>query len=280
MTNSERVIAYLENSLSDVERKKFESELNNQSELQNELRFQQDIINGIKAARKSELKAMLNNVPVSGGWTSQLGGQAIKWAGASALAVLISTSAYFIYTENNSAANSITEIEISDEYVDSVLGFDTQTILNNISEPFPEEQLSEEDARKTSRNISIKKSAAPVINTPKLIDPLVQEKAGENFETPENDTKFTETLDEPVVVSIISSDKKHQFHYQFKNSDLILYGDFSETYEVLDLQKNGKRSLYLYYMDAYYPLDLKQEKIMELSLLKDNILLHQLKSIR
>jgi hypothetical protein len=66
----ELVGAYLDGELVGDELASFESELNSNASLSAEVESQSEIINGIKEARKAELIARLDNIPISSGGTS------------------------------------------------------------------------------------------------------------------------------------------------------------------------------------------------------------------
>ena len=65
LTNEEFVSGYLDNELSEVKHLEFENELLHNSELKEELNFQQDLINGIKEERRLKLKSRLDQIPVN-----------------------------------------------------------------------------------------------------------------------------------------------------------------------------------------------------------------------
>ena len=65
MKHINKVEAYFDNTLGEAEKQDFFKEIESNPELKSEFDFQNEIINGIKEARKAELKAMLNKVKVS-----------------------------------------------------------------------------------------------------------------------------------------------------------------------------------------------------------------------
>lgn len=65
MSNSELIDDYLTNRLSEQDRKSFEQQMDSNPALKADVELQKEIINGLKAARAAELKAMLNKVPIS-----------------------------------------------------------------------------------------------------------------------------------------------------------------------------------------------------------------------
>lgn len=278
MTNSERVIAYLENSLDEVERNRFEEDLKTERDLQQEMKFQQQIIEGIRSARHAELKAMLNNVVVSGGQSSSgLGSQAWRAIGITTATIIVGAGAYLLWPEgeNNQAAQDYKSPETE---VNTMITEDTQL---NIGESGEGDQAQETEVPDTESNQQ--KSAndgiseVPKINPPKGVDSIENVESSE-IDLPEQDI-FEVATNDPILVSVVNDNKRFDFHYEFENTELVLYGSFSETYEILDLMKNGERSIFLHYSGRYYFLDSQQRKISPLVEIKDQTLIGKLDSM-
>ena len=66
----EQVGGFLDNELSPDELIKFNEELSQNPELVKELNFQKELVEGINANRKAELKARLDSINVGGGLPS------------------------------------------------------------------------------------------------------------------------------------------------------------------------------------------------------------------
>ncbi|MGC4020522.1 MAG: hypothetical protein QM734_00545 [Cyclobacteriaceae bacterium] len=77
MENFELIDDYLRGRLEGQDKQNFEQQLQADPSLQSEVASAKTVIEGIKKARMSELKAMLNQVPVSGLMT-QLVSQQVK----------------------------------------------------------------------------------------------------------------------------------------------------------------------------------------------------------
>src|SRR5688500_5883667 len=92
---------YLSNRLSADEKSAFEKKIEADPDLKQELKIQQDFVEGIRNARITELKSMLNNIPVApanGGQTSML----IKAGSWAVITGLVITGAYFYFSKNDS----------------------------------------------------------------------------------------------------------------------------------------------------------------------------------
>ena len=101
---------YLSNRLNGDEKSAFEKKLEADPELKQEIKFQQELTEGIRKARTAELKSLLNNIPIApvqGGQTSML----IKAASWVAITGIIATGIYLYLSGNNETEVSETAKE-------------------------------------------------------------------------------------------------------------------------------------------------------------------------
>jgi hypothetical protein len=83
-----------------------------------------------------------------------------------------------------------------------------------------------------------------------------------------------------IQVETDSSSKKYNFHYQFNNGKLQLFGPFDKSlYEILEINGDS-HAVFLFYRENYYVLDEQQNQITKLHLIKDSALLKKLKEYR
>ena len=97
MDNFESIEDYLTNRLGEQEKKQFEDQLASDPSLRADMVLQKQIIEGVKTARITELKAMLSQVPVppaDGGLSGAVVG---KIAATVITAGVIGTSLYFYF---------------------------------------------------------------------------------------------------------------------------------------------------------------------------------------
>ncbi|MDH5399335.1 MAG: hypothetical protein OEX02_14385 [Cyclobacteriaceae bacterium] len=289
MDITEKIEAYLNDGLSQVDKIRFEQQMESDPSLKNEVDLQSEIINGIKEIRKAELKSMLNNIPTPG--LNWMGGTNIQIISTVAVAVAAGLGAYFYWPSDNaeelSQTNGITQKEITTPEIieHQVL---SQTDLEGIATDKPAENQSKEQftPAKNSQRETVTESTEAIKeistgeakpNIPDSFDVLPDN----SINNPDNTLlDKTDYEDESVAVTIDNSLNKFKFHYQFKGTNLVLYGEFNETYEILDFRKNDKRALYLYYKNKYYSLNLDQTKITELSVVKDRGLTEDLNKVR
>jgi hypothetical protein len=93
MTNIEQIEDYLTNRLGPQEKLTFEQQLASDPSLKADLELQKQIIEGVRNARRLELKAMLNQVPVAGSTSAAPAGKIL----ATAITAGIVTTMIYLY---------------------------------------------------------------------------------------------------------------------------------------------------------------------------------------
>jgi len=280
MSNIELIDDYLTNRLNEQDRKSFEKQVNSDPALKADLELQQEIIHGLKTARIAELKAMLNKVPVSTP-TIYLSPLRIA-AGLTGVAVL-ATAVYF-YFENNISFNPK---QITSSMVDSIRQEEknsSETLIDSISTELNTEisvvNKKEKKAKvsaEENNDVTNSKETKPVID---LMDPT--EEFIENELILEKATASNATISvSRITVNVISSERKLKSHYQFANGKLILYGDFDNgLYEIIEVNAENTRSLFLFYKSKYYLLDDSKKEVTVLKEISDPNLVQKLIEFR
>lgn len=286
MNNFELIDDYLRNKLSEDDKKSFEAQLESDLSLQAEVEFQSQIVEGLKQARAAELKAMLNQVPVSGGASIQLTPLRIA-AGIIGIAALV-TAAYFYY---NGGGPELPKISTSVE--DSLKQIEEQPEPENEQVPViqpekgKEEVISESNSEKTEPKSQVKKENTIPTSPKKATKPTLEvlDPSDEVSETASN-AKATESISKPVIttakfdIEVKAGTRKNGFHYQFSQGKVVLYGDFDKNlYEILEIN-GGKQLIFLYYKDSFYPLDESKTEITPLQAVTDKNLIQLLKEYR
>jgi hypothetical protein len=136
------------------------------------------------------------------------------------------------------------------------------------------------------------KSATPKTDTPAKVEeqPAVEPSTLDVFD-PSQDAESAEQAAAEEIgpkVSTKSSiavetevDKRYNFHYQFRDSKLFLYGSFEKNfYEIMEFFSNNKRTMFLYYKDNYYLLSDVDQKVKPLKPINDAALLKKLRDYR
>ncbi len=276
--------AYVGNRLSAAEKISFEEKLQVDVELKHEFLLQQKIIGGIRQARASELKKMLNDIPLSSlpsdgtSMITQIG----IWV---VVAGMVGTGLYFYFKpEDKLPVQQIRLDEVVEEPVPQII------------EPRQEEPLQQKDEVQVDSNIPAKPKSKVTVQeaTPATIQnteeklvtrpPLdVFDPTAEMENAPVEDTEGNETVlaTTPSIVVETASDKRYSFHYQFKNDKLYLYGSFEKNlYEIMEFFSDNKRTMFLFYKDNYYLLNEETEKVKALTPISDAALLKKLKDYR
>jgi hypothetical protein len=275
---------YIGNRLSEGERESFEGKLQADPELQRELKIQQGIVESLRKARASELKALLNNVPLSAipSETSSLA----KWSGV-AVALMVAVGLYFYLRPADE-----TPVPPATDTVSTI-----PPVSENSPEPesIPAEQLVEEkqpsedspSVNGVTRNKkpSIKEQAAETVKSPEMnvYQPEDDAKTENESKAPvaEGDAPEEDFAPSDLTAEIVNNSKSYNFHYQFKDERLILYGAFDKNlYEIMEFISDNKRTIFLHYKNNFYLLNQSGEKVKPLSPINDPVLIQKLKERR
>jgi len=274
MENFELIEKYLAGQLHGPEKDAFESQLQTDTSLQSDVALQQQIIEGIKRARITELKTMLSQVPVAG--LMQTGVSAIKIITGAVTAGAIITGAIFYFKP------------VPKETVAPIVENELPAVQDAKTEPDPidpkedktytptSEATKEKELKKKPLALKKKNATRPKIEVVDPTDELAKEPTHEQKLSKPQSVIVTSR----IGVDINSSSSKYSFHYQFAQGKLILYGIFDNgLYEIIEV--NGDtHSIFLYYKDNYYLLNEKQSAITPLTVINDLELIKKLKEYR
>ncbi len=278
MSNFELIDDYLTNRLGEQEKVAFEQKLGSDSALQADVDLQKHILEAVKKARIADLKAMLNNVPMGGGFSSGIASG--KIAAVIVTMGIIGTSLYFYFKSAGIPEASGLEIEelhidpmtTGPKAADSTTLYGDKTVVVQPSTIETKPVVAKSPKKKKAVKSSTSKQ--PKIEVVDPSDELVDNSA--------NPTSISEGKKSSVTLSHIAvetnnANKKYNFHYQFKDGKLALYGSFDKSlYEILEIHSN-QHAVFLFYKENYYLLNEKQNKITALQPIKDAVLLRKLK---
>lgn len=257
----EQVGAFLDNELKGNELASFNNELANNPELVKELTFQKELVEGIKQNRHAELKARLESIQVGPGFWS---GSIVKIATGVLIVGGIGFGIYQVSTPDIVIENDSPKLETQNLDTDSP---------ENLPEPIVEEEIPVEaeeeviiESTEEIQTIEPVQSTDSEKNTTENIEtPSVpQPEAFEMENTSEEDLELPETtlgsdekpIESKFEIEIISNKRKYPFHYQVNSAKLFLYGDFDEEpYELLEINVNEEKKLYLFFKDQYYEIE-------------------------
>ena len=285
---------YIANGLKGEEKAAFEQQLSADPELSREYTLQQSIAEGIRQARRVQLKAMLNAIPVPAA-----GGEAVlaKTLAGLLVAGAIGAGVYlYMKPSNDSPASAQQESPATETQPESVVTPDTAPATETPAAPQAQQQETvtapapTEQAPATNKTTRPKDTAAAVAQEPAMAKPNVtvfdpNEETGNT--APHEDGSLRESPTEQknakskIEVRTDSNNKKYTFHYQFKEGKLFLYGSFEKNlYEIMEFFSDNKRTVFLFYKERYYLLNEESEKIRPLAPINDPVLLKKLTDYR
>ncbi len=288
MDNLELIDAYLRDEMNTSQKVSFEEQMASDPKLQGEFEFQNQVVSGIKEARKVQLKAMLDNVAVGGSLVESL--SAGKIVAGLLVSAVIGWGIYYFNESSQESGEFLAVAKESETAADFIIEENSiDPVQENVEEPLITESEPVENNTTQStidKNKAVAqelKSSEPQFNKPELIaDFDGDNETSDSLLAPGSTTISGEVKEmSSIDVKIDNTKKKFSFHYQFKNERLFLYGDFSsDLYEILEFNSNSERTLFLFYKDKFYDLSNDQEKITELKTVKNKTLLAKLKKAR
>ena len=302
MSKVNLVNAYFDGELTKAQVTDFENQLKNDPELKQEFDFQKDIVEGLKEARRLELKTMLNNVSVGGGASVTSGGIGLGKIAVAVflLASVVGTVTWYSLKGDGNANDEqstpvISELEQPEKAIDesNLVEEQVEEIAPEVEEEIAEENVQpeqnlpiKEDEQEVQNESSSKESVTitkPEIRKPDVISDFDNDEVGEDDAISlESGLGTKEESSMPTIdVEVDNTKKKYDFHYQLKDGRLTLYGSFDKgLYEILEFNTESGQNVFLYYKDEYFALSENGEKITRLVAVKDQDLLEKLTKAR
>lgn len=271
MENFELIEKYAAGQLDGAAKDAFEKQLQADPSLQGDVMLQKQIIEGIKKTRITELKTMLNQVPVGGAMLAGASTVQIVSGVVTVAAIISGTLFYFKPWEKENPAPLV------EKRLPEVKG-NTSTEATPV-DPKDEKATStvSETNKEAKKNTPLIKSVRPKIEVVDPTDELTQEHTEEKGKT---DKPQSAVVTSRIAVETNTTNEKYSFHYQFSQGKLILYGNFDKgLYEVLEVNGDN-HSVFLYYKNDYYLLNERHSAITPLSPIKDLELIRKLKEFR
>ena len=287
---------YVSNRLTSQDKAAFEKKLASDTSLKNELNIQQKVVEKIRDARIKELKTMFNNVPASA--LEPSGSSLITQITLSVVIVGAIGAGIYFYLNNEDKTDDqrVAQQEVISEAPKTAEPQQDET-------PKKESPTASEEQRPSDAVIPPVEDKKENAETPQSLDgikadgeakgpapkgpaPLDVFDPSEETEAPgaNPETKISESSPlnkSSIVVETDSNNKKYNFHYQFKDGKLYLYGTFEKNlYEIMEFFSGNKRTVFLYYKDSYYLLNEEDETINPLAPINDPSLLKKLKDYR
>lgn len=281
MSNFELIDDYLTNRLNEQDRKSFEKQMASDPALKADVELQREIIQGLKAARIAELKAILNKVPIA---NPTIFFSPLRIA-AGLIGTAVLATGIYLYSEKNGDFNPN---QISSSLVDSIRQSEqnnsevqVDSIVNNVNEDV---KIDIKVENSETKNNDVHVNEKPKENKPAidLLDPTDDLTENNDDKVLENSAaKVPAIAIASIEVSVNSAERKYKSHYQFINGKLVLYGNFdSGLYEIIEVNGQASRSLFLYYKTVYYLLDESKKEVTLLKEISDPVLLQKLNTFQ
>lgn len=275
---------YLSNRMKGQDKLDFEKRLEADASLQSELGLQKEFVEGIKRARVAELKAMLNEIAVPAPSNSSL---MIKGALTAVVVAVVGTGLYFLI--NKGEAPVQTEVATKEPTVvqpapvESTDAQKEEIVEQPKTETKSVEELDENKADAQPKSEKKSETKSSPLNQPSVepYDPTKELEQASEKPDAVDETDAPSLTSSSIAVVTDNTDKKLNFHYQFKEGKLFLLGSFEkDLYEILEFFSNSKRTIFLYYNSNYYLLDESQSQPTPLNAITDQSLLQKLKASR
>jgi hypothetical protein len=280
MENFELIDDYLRGQLEGQEKEAFEKQLQADPSFQSEVTLQQQLIEGIKKARISELKTMLNQIPITGAMQTGVGLSAGQIAAGVITSAVVVTSTLFYFQPWKTNQNP--KVRIEQPFVEKII---PKAEPEEIKTP---EVKTEENTIVAVSQPKKRETKKIVVSATKNVRPDIQviDPSDELASTPSSEVKANAEKDlgavskSRVEVETMASNKEYAFHYQFQKGKLFLFGNFDKgLYEIIEVN-GATHSVFLYYKDNYYLLNEKEASITPLTPIRDRQLIKKLHEYR
>ena len=261
---------YLTNRMSEQETSAFERKLQADPDLQHEYALQQRMIKGIRDARVSQLKSMLNQVPIPANNTGTT--LASKILLGAVVSILVAATAWYLTRDGiKSGQPQVTSKQ--DQVAKKPVITESEEPVVQTPQPVEKETaLSQKQVVETDKNQT---SAGTEHSRPSLAkkpDPL-QAPGAKSTATEENGVGVSS-----LKVQTETGNTRYPFHYQIAGEKLVLYGPFSaNAYQLVALPGTERGQTFLYYNEQYYALETADSTIKPLTAITDKGLLQKLR---
>ena len=269
------VTKYLEGGMTGSEQYIFEDQLTSDPLLKTEFEHQNEIVNGLKEFRKTQLKTRLNNITVGPGIIGILSQSvSMKTLSYVVTSILVGAGSYYYFNSSTkpmavhfSSVESrldflLPESDYSTEAVDLNYKYNQKT---NLAEWIPEKETEKiKDSKEQTKKISLIDFSVPEVHHDGSTDPTpepeqILEKAVARSKSFVDAGEFSKVDIENVV------NNRYKFHYRLDNNKLYLYGKFEASpYEIIEINSFQSKKLFFYYNGNYFKLNQNVDDISPL----------------
>jgi len=299
--SEETIDSFLRGDLTGDELENFNKALSADPKMQQEVSFQQDVVDSIKQYRHNQLKNRLNSIemaPVSVGSSAST---YLKLAASIGIVALL-IGAFAILTNTQKEENNTPISDLETQSTESVIVSTPEPAISSNNNSTDQKTIapknSNSETKATSKivdastaNSKTKKSTVATntneasVNTSvpgdeeMTSDDMAFDSRSENFSTPTiTNTDHSNISASVVKVNIV---KEKNLAYRYFNNELYLHGNFSNsTYELFELNNKPSKQLFLYFENNYYELIQGKTKVTALVPITDKATLSQLAQLR
>jgi hypothetical protein len=278
---------YLSNRMGGADRSEFEHKMQADPDLQGEYALQKVLVQGIKDARVAELKTMLKNVPVpAAGSGNAFAGKAV----VGALTIILAAAAYwFLSNDDGGAGNPAPAADQKLVHEQPIVSPTPPEADRRSEETKTSVKKLKAEPDKNQTSAGTEHSKPSLARRPDPVSPPGKKQDPEPADdTPEDASSLSGTAHQNdyslrpaesfIDVETIAGNSSYNFHYQFRNDKLVLYGPFGDgNHTVKEYLVNGKPETFLFYDNQYYQIEQNNTDVKPLTPVTDQNLLQALK---
>ena len=282
----QNIEGYLRGELSPMEARGFEQQIAENADLSEAVQFQKDIIDTLKAERKAQLKARLQNIELpkcvaQGTFSTPF--YANKNVIAAGIVAITSVSAALLFFFNTDKKEISSEISHNTPKNPSEILTETskessdKNSIKNIKENQPSivnnDNIFREDktADNTSEKSSNKNSINPIVEKKDNTANISTENKAENTtiaETPKEETKIPVTTKETKKINF---EYQHFYQYDKNNETLVFVTDIGKHKFLKDIDLGNGAKDYLLWNDLFFEIKSTQD----INNLKDGLITNE-----
>lgn len=291
MQREELIEKFAMGELEGAELRAFENEMSADASLREEVQLQKDIVRAISENRRLAMKHRLDAIKVGASYT----GYYIAAGISSVVIIGLMTFLSGIF-DVEKVSDIPVETEVGTEMVetpaDQEQEIETEELIPQVNE---ERQVQDSEAEMIAPIAEQSENDLPEVseeeskNTvlPQIDKPIVPENDEEGnvvdtkIESPGGSDLKGAKIEVSKVQVEIDTDSEYNFHYRYFNNKLFLYGDFSSSpYELIELNSQKSKDLYMHFAGKYYALEANRLEITKLTPLRDKIIIRGLDNLR
>lgn len=282
LNQQQQIESYLAGEMSAEEISAFESQVEVNPELRQELHFQSEVISGIGEFRKAQLIARLDGLNVSTAWWSVVQHSSVLQYAGSALAIIGIGGAAYWYTTNAEEAlpdagnEIVVDAPVHEPVIFELPEFESQLVSlpDEVNQGKVVEALVDDNTPPKEE-----KSFNPIVNVPNAGN-VEAEKEFQPQQAPKpEEVEETEPAKKALEVEVVET-KTSRIKYRYYAGKLFLYGKFQdEPYQILEINSAAGRRIYLHHLNTFYEI-VQSDKPVNLTEVTNEKLIQELSILR